>query len=379
MAKMYTLTHGRLTEMLDFDPETGLFTWKVARSNRVKVGSRAGVLHRPSGGRYISIDGEKFMAHRLAFFFVNQRWPNTDVRPLDGDYDNCALANLREVSRVELAHQRETVATNTSGYAGVSRAKFGRWQSKITWNYQQISLGSNFETAEEASEIYEEAARRLAAAASQVDCARIVHEIRLFKRQRAAWKYLTRHHSDHAWESFQHFVRDVTQVPAMKYAMVAEDLGKPIGPLNYRWALPLDTVHSTRDGIVAYQKVKRVANRDQFRDRDFRRKYGIGYADYQKMLVAQKGVCAICAQPETKLQHGEIRLLSVDHDHTTGDVRGLLCGNCNMAIGYACDSVDVLEKAVAYLEKHGAKRPWQAPAIKFELPLTPFTEPLGHG
>ncbi len=70
--RMYKLTHDKLLEVLEYDPERGVFVWKVARSNRVKIGSQAGVFHQQSGGRYISIDNEKFMAHRLAFFYVNE-------------------------------------------------------------------------------------------------------------------------------------------------------------------------------------------------------------------------------------------------------------------------------------------------------------------
>src|SRR6516165_11065298 len=112
MAKLYKLTHSTLRRLLDYDPATGLFTWKVARSNRVKPGSQAGVLHHASGGRYISIGNEKFMAHRLAWFYVHGRWPNTDVRPRDRNYDNCAIANLIEVSRVELQHARQPNGAN---------------------------------------------------------------------------------------------------------------------------------------------------------------------------------------------------------------------------------------------------------------------------
>ena len=94
--------------------------------------------------------------------------------------------------------------------------------------------------------------------------------------------------------------------------------------------------------------------RDHNRDKDFRKKYGIDFAEYQRMLIAQKGVCAICEQPETKLQNGSIRMLSVDHNHKTGAVRGLLCANCNMAIGYACDDVSILQKAIGYLRRWSA-------------------------
>ena len=114
MAKVTRLTHERLTELLDYDrATTGFFHWKKRLSNRVHVGDRAGVFHHQSRGRYISIDGEKFMAHRLAWFYEHKRWPESDVRPIDGDYDHCWIANLKEVSRVELAHVRETRSKST--------------------------------------------------------------------------------------------------------------------------------------------------------------------------------------------------------------------------------------------------------------------------
>src|SRR5260221_2306824 len=236
MAKLIKLTHETLTRLLDYDPATGAFVWKVARSNRVKVGSRAGVLHRPSGGRYISIDDEKFMAHRLAFFYLNNRWPNADVRPLDSNYDNCAQANLREVKRVDLAHQRSAPTTNTSGYVGVSRAKGDKWQSKITWNYRQISLGGNFDTAEDASEAYNLAAEALKTATSEADVKSAVDRFWLAKRHRAAWANLISVGVPVGWASFEDFVADVKDIPKRRYAMGPIDATKPIGPGNYRWA-----------------------------------------------------------------------------------------------------------------------------------------------
>ncbi len=353
MAKEYKLTHERLLEVLDGDPATGSFVWKVARSNRVRVGSRAGVKHIPSGGRYISIDNEKFMAHRLMFFYVNKRWPNTDVRPVDGDYDNCAILNLIEVSRVELAHRREKQSNNTSGYLGVSKTVRGKWQANITWNYKQISLGANFETAEAAAEMQQEAVARLKSAYSQQDCERILRELATWKGQRTAWRFLNRYHPKHLWMSFEAFCADVFDVPVMRYAMVPIDMTRPIGPGNFQWAFPTNATRTSKEGIAAHNRARRERQGDYLRDKDFRKKYGIDFAEYQRMLLAQKGVCAICEQPETKLQDGAIRMLSVDHSHTTGAVRGLLCANCNMAIGYACDDVTILEKAIAYLERHG--------------------------
>lgn len=352
MARMIKLTHETLTELLDLDPATGVFLWKVARSNRVKIGSRAGVLHKTSGGRYISIGDEKFMAHRLAFFYVHKRWPNTDVRPDDGDYDNCAIENLKEVSRVESQHARGANKNNTSGYAGVSNAPHGRFQAKIAWNNVQISLGMNFDTAERASEVVSLAYKALKAASSDAQVAEILGSLRLAKRQRAAWAGLQRSTTETGWATFEDFSADVKDVPEHRYAMAPLDATRVIGPHNYRWASEGHAKTGTSAGKIQYARDGRKANGDYFRDRRFRKEYGIDFARYQQMLLDQKGVCAICEQPETKMQDGIVRQLSVDHNHETGAVRGLLCANCNMAIGYACDDMTVLQKAIGYLRKH---------------------------
>jgi hypothetical protein len=72
--------------------------------------------------------------------------------------------------------------------------------------------------------------------------------------------------------------------------------------------------------------------------------YGIGIVEYEAMMVAQDGKCAICKQPP----RGN-RRLHVDHDHKTNQVRKLLCHYCNGILGHAGDSVEILEAAIAYL------------------------------
>jgi hypothetical protein len=76
------------------------------------------------------------------------------------------------------------------------------------------------------------------------------------------------------------------------------------------------------------------------------KRYGITLADYDQMLKRQKGVCAICKKPET---HSRQRRLSVDHNHETGEVRGLLCARCNRALGMFNDNPDLLRSAARYL------------------------------
>lgn len=80
--------------------------------------------------------------------------------------------------------------------------------------------------------------------------------------------------------------------------------------------------------------------------------YGLSVDDYTNMLVRQGGVCAICRKPETtKSNNGYIKNLAVDHCHSTGKVRGLLCHHCNTALGKFKDDITLLEAAIKYLKE----------------------------
>jgi len=86
--------------------------------------------------------------------------------------------------------------------------------------------------------------------------------------------------------------------------------------------------------------------------RQLKYKYSLTMDDYDKLSAQQNNVCAICNKPETvKNQWGIIRL-AVDHNHTTGEVRGLLCNACNRALGFLdvdhC-GVPIVEKVIDYL------------------------------
>ncbi len=75
---------------------------------------------------------------------------------------------------------------------------------------------------------------------------------------------------------------------------------------------------------------------------------------YDMMLELQGGVCAICGEPETVMRFGKLKILAVDHDHSTGTPRGLLCQGCNQGIGHFGEDVALMESAVDYLDKHQA-------------------------
>lgn len=79
------------------------------------------------------------------------------------------------------------------------------------------------------------------------------------------------------------------------------------------------------------------------------RLYGITMTQYRTLWLAQGGVCAICRKPERVERN---RLLVIDHDHVSGHVRGLLCSQCNRAIGLLGDSPKVIEAAARYVRKN---------------------------
>lgn len=81
-------------------------------------------------------------------------------------------------------------------------------------------------------------------------------------------------------------------------------------------------------------------------------RYGITPEDYAELLVAQGNVCAVCREPETLIRKNSVCQLAIDHDHQTGRIRGLLCNNCNRALGMLNDNPEILRAPAAYLEEY---------------------------
>ena len=96
---------------------------------------------------------------------------------------------------------------------------------------------------------------------------------------------------------------------------------------------------------VRYFRNGREYSASKRRERTLREGYNMSLGDYDDMLDNQQGKCAICSSyPKSKP-------LAVDHCHYSGVVRGLLCSNCNTALGLFADDIDVMEKAISYLKK----------------------------
>jgi len=88
-----------------------------------------------------------------------------------------------------------------------------------------------------------------------------------------------------------------------------------------------------------------------YKNRQLKSKYGITAEEYDKLLIDQEGVCAICGDlPNKGWSKGKSKVLCVDHAHETGNIRGLLCGGCNRGLGMFKDNPKLLICASKYLK-----------------------------
>jgi len=103
-----------------------------------------------------------------------------------------------------------------------------------------------------------------------------------------------------------------------------------------------------REKVKLKNKLGRKRYAASIRNSNLKALYGITQVEYDRMLKEQGGCCAICGGPPV----GKKRVLSVDHNHVTKKVRQLLCDLCNTGLGRFKDDVELLRRAVAYLERH---------------------------
>lgn len=152
------LTVERLRELINYDPKTGIFTWRVSRKG-AKAGNvvgnfdaygylRAKVLYKP------------YVLHRLAWFYVHGTWPKQEIDHINRIKTDNRIANLREANRRENGENRNISKANTSGYKGVywnKREK--KWHAQIRVNRIRIHLG-HYKNIEDAHNAYVEAAKK---------------------------------------------------------------------------------------------------------------------------------------------------------------------------------------------------------------------------
>jgi hypothetical protein len=105
---------------------------------------------------------------------------------------------------------------------------------------------------------------------------------------------------------------------------------------------------ANQDRVNKTRRIYRAANRDRMREGHLKRRFGLTLESYAELLEAQGVGCAICGR-----QARAGSSLHVDHDHETGEVRGLLCFSCNASIGKMADDPERLVRAADYLSSGG--------------------------
>lgn len=155
------LTQERLKEVLDYNPETGVFTWKVY-GGCVKVGDVAGYIN-PRRYTVIGIDENIYRAHRLVWLYVYGKWPDDQIDHINGKRSDNRICNLRDVTNQVNAQnlKRATRVKTLTDYLGVYKTtNIKPWRAQIDIDKKTMHIGY-YKTPEEANEAYLKAKRML--------------------------------------------------------------------------------------------------------------------------------------------------------------------------------------------------------------------------
>ena len=128
------LTQAELKEQLQYNPETGLFVWAITKSRITKIGSVAGRL-KPTGYIHITIRDKTYLAHRLAFLYMEGYFPPKDVDHINHIRHDNRFINLRKVTKKENQRNQSKFANNKSGITGVCwHKRHKKWTAYIHTN-----------------------------------------------------------------------------------------------------------------------------------------------------------------------------------------------------------------------------------------------------
>jgi len=151
------LTQERLKQVLFYDPIVGVFVRRIRTSRNMKIGDFAGGIVSQSNYVFIGIDGKQYQAHKLAFLYMKNIWPN-EVDHINRNRKNNSWKNLRIVTRTQNNGNMGISSLNSSGFKGVSYNKRkDKWRAYIKKQGKQHHLGY-FENKESAAKAYDVAA-----------------------------------------------------------------------------------------------------------------------------------------------------------------------------------------------------------------------------
>lgn len=135
---------------MEYNPDTGVFTWLEKIADKVVVGSEAGSKKTDSGYRIIRLFGARYRAHRLAFLYMTGRMPE-QVDHMNHVRDDNRWVNLRECDYASNGKNHPKTVRNATGVVGVSQRPDGKFVARIYVNKKHLFLGA-FNTLDEAAE-----------------------------------------------------------------------------------------------------------------------------------------------------------------------------------------------------------------------------------
>lgn len=315
------LTLEQYREILDYNPETGGFTWKAAAGGKL-AGRRAGSFRNNNYG--IVIEGKITSGARLAWLFTHGEWPPTPIRFVSDDHRDISIKNLR-LSIPNSA--REAIKRE----AAAQRAR----ERGTTWGREptQIRLHQLFDYHPKTGKFFWKQSgqgRTLGEPAGSVDNGHMVLRVDgvSHQQQRLAWIYVHGAVPDGQRLRFDNGDTLDCRINNLRLARTR-----------------------TEHNALYHER-----NPGARRENSLHKYDGMTTTRYNEMFTTQRGVCIVCSQPETQMRLGKLRPLVVDHHHDSGIVRGLLCSRCNTMIGYARENAEHLRKAADFVDDHAAQR-----------------------
>jgi hypothetical protein len=136
------LTQTLLHSLLDYDPTTGVFKWRVNRAGNALQGQTTGSVNT-TGYIQIKLNGVKYSAHRLAWLYVHGAWPEFDLDHVNRDRQDNRIVNLRKATRAQNCQNQKQRSDNTSGVKGIHWCKIKqRWIAQATIDGKRKQLGA---------------------------------------------------------------------------------------------------------------------------------------------------------------------------------------------------------------------------------------------
>lgn len=135
------ITQKQLKQLLSYDPETGDLHWVSPTANRVHVGMIAGATGT-DGSIRIMLFRKYYLAHRLAWLYMNGSFPINEIDHIDGNRQNNRLSNLRDVTRKQNQENTRLQSNNSSGFRGVCwDSSNNKWKAYVTHNRRHHHVG----------------------------------------------------------------------------------------------------------------------------------------------------------------------------------------------------------------------------------------------